>query len=130
MSNSISLPIYYTVEYKTKEPKTFLVSLNWFRNAYHHEQNTVKRYYHDLIKHSIVTAPISSTYKLDIKVFYKNPQSDGSNIAAMFEKFFLDALQELKIVQQDNVKYHLGTTWSVGGQDKDNPRCEIIVIPI
>jgi hypothetical protein len=43
----------------------------------------------------------------------------------MFEKFILDSFQTLGITNQDNVKYHLGTTWSVGGEDKLNPRVEI-----
>lgn len=43
----------------------------------------------------------------------------------MFEKFILDSLQSLNIVKQDNVKYHYGTIWSIGGQDTENPRVEI-----
>lgn len=43
----------------------------------------------------------------------------------MMEKYILDALQELNIVKQDNVKYHYGTIWSIGGQDTSNPRVEI-----
>lgn len=129
LKKMISLPIYYTKHYKTKPDKTILVNLNWYRNSYRFEQNEVKKYYHSLISTKILPSPIDTSYKLYIKVFYKNPSSDGHNIANMFEKFVLDALQELNIVKQDNVKYHLGTIWEVAGQDINNPRVEIEVIP-
>jgi hypothetical protein len=116
----LSLPIYYTKKYKTKEDKTFLVNLNWYRNAYRYEQNEVKKYYHNLIYNSIYSLDkVTDKYTLEIKVFYKNTSCDGHNIANMFEKFVLDAFQELNIVKQDNVKHHLGTIWSIGGQDKE-----------
>ena len=125
----LSLPIYFTNTYKTKDDKTFLVGMNWFRNAHHHEQNKVKKYYHELIEtHAANLAKCKGTYTLDIQVYYKNSACDGSNIASLMEKFVLDALQQFEIVEQDNVKYHLGTTWSVAGQDKENPRCEIQII--
>ena len=121
----LALPIYYTKTYKTKPDKTILVGLNWFRNAVHFEQNEVKKYYHDLIASSVLPPPTSGPYRLEIIVYYKNSACDGSNIASMFEKFILDSFQTLNIVKQDNVKYHYGTIWSIGGQDTTNPRVEI-----
>ncbi len=122
-----TLPIYYTKTYKAKPAKTTLVGLNWFRNAMHFEQNEVKKYYHDLVASSPLPPPIPGPFRLEIVVYYRNPASDGSNIAAMFEKFTLDSLQTLNIIQQDNVKYHYGTIWSIGEQDKLNPRVEITI---
>ncbi len=69
-------------------------------------------------------------YKLHIKLYYKNPNSDGSNIVAMMEKFTLDALQEHGITTNDTVNYHVGTTWEVVGQDKLNPRVDIEILPV
>lgn len=106
-----------------------MVALNWYRNAFHHEQNEVKTYYHELIASGDLPDPVQGTYTLDIVVYYRNSVSDGSNISSIFEKFVLDSLQTLNITQQDNVKHHLGTTWSVGGCDKENPRVEITLIP-
>lgn len=121
----ISLPIYYTKHFKTKPSKSFLVGLNWWRNAYHHEQNEVKKHYHALIAVSVLPSPVSGPFQLEILLYYKNSASDGSNVCPMMEKYILDALQELNIVKQDNVKYHYGTIWSIGGQDTSNPRVEI-----
>lgn len=123
---SINLPIYYTQTFKTKKDSTFLVGMNWYRNAHYHIQNKVKHYYHELV-------PDINTnfdkYKLKIDLYYKNPNSDGANICSMMEKFVLDALQEYKTVENDSVKYHLGTTWEVIAQDKLDPRVEITIIP-
>lgn len=125
---NIILPIYYTKEYKTKPDKTFLVGLNWFRNAYRYEQNSVKQHYHTLVRDQLSNFTTTfKTYELDLKVFYKNASSDMSNCLALIEKFVLDALQELGITPGDTVKHHVKTTYQVAGQDKTNPRCIITV---
>lgn len=129
-SQTFSIPIYYTFEYKTKKDKTILVGMNWYRNTSFHPSNQVKKYFHEYIanvtKH---LTPIEDTFHLSIAIYYKNPTCDGANIASLAEKFVLDALQSLDIIQQDNVKYHLGTSWHVAGQDKESPRCEITLEP-
>lgn len=127
----IELPIYYTAEYKTKPSKTFLVSMNWYRNAHYHLQNKVKQYYHELIAAKIPrNASQYNTFVLDIGLYYKNVNSDGSNICSMMEKFVLDALQELGIIPNDNIKFHKGTTWHVKAKDQENPRVVIKVIEV
>ena len=124
---TLQLPIYYTKKYKTKPDKTIMIGMSWYRNAFHHEQNEVKKHYHDLIASSVLQSPISGPFRMEIVVYYKNPASDGSNIASVFEKFILDSLQTLNIIVQDNVKYHYGTIWTIGGQDTTNPRVEITI---
>lgn len=66
---------------------------------------------------------VQEQFKLKLQIYYKNASCDGANIAALIEKFSLDALQECGIIANDNVKYHLGTTWEIVKQDKENPRC-------
>lgn len=125
----LNLPIYYTQEFKTKPSKTFLVGLNWYRNAHHFIKNEVKRHYHHLVSEQIGSFKVKGEYTLSLYIYYKNTNCDGSNIASLMEKMVLDALQEYAVVEQDNVKFHQGTTWSIAGQDKLNPRCEIEVLP-
>ena len=118
----IVLPIYW----QKSSSKTILVSLNWYRNAFYHEQNNLKQYYHQLVGEQLEgISPISGPFQLDLSLYYKNPNCDGSNIASMMEKVVLDALQEHQIIINDNVKYHLGSTWRMSAQCKTNPRCEI-----
>ena len=134
MSNliNLTLPIYYTQEYKTKNDKTFLVGMNWMRNAYFHQQNQVKQHYHKLIKQQldgIDLVPIADKFTMQINIYYKNINSDPSNISSLMEKFTLDALQELNLIVNDNSKYHYSTSWFSIEQDKLNPRVEITISP-
>lgn len=122
----ITLPIYWN-----NSKKTILLSQNWFRNAHFYEQNRAKQEFHQLVSDQLEgISPISGQFRLELSLYYKNPNCDPSNICSIIEKFLLDALQEHKIIVNDNVKYHLGSTYSVIGQDKTNPRCEIIILPI
>ena len=124
----LSLPIYWTKG--VHSPKSILVGINWFRNAHHFEQAKFKRDFHELLSSQLYNvAPISSTYTMNYRIYYKNPSCDGSNIVALIEKVVLDSFQQAGILQSDTVKFHLGSTWSIAGQDKQNPRCEIEIIP-
>jgi len=124
---NLTLPIYYTKTYKTKKDKTFLVGLNWYRDANHFIQNEVKKHYHSLVENQKVEESYPGAYSLWIKLYYKNPIADGHNIVAVVEKFVLDALQGCSVTKNDNVRTHLGTFWFVDEQDKDNPRVEITI---
>lgn len=127
----ITLPIYWTQVYKTKPNKTCLVSINWYRNAHFHAQNAMKKHFHELVSTQMRNKkPQVGKFTLAIKIYYKNSNCDGANIAALMEKFTLDALQEQEVILNDNVQYHLGSTWEVAGQDKDNPRCLITITNI
>lgn len=125
---SISLPIYYTQEFKTKDDKVWLVGDNAFRNWHYHLKNDVKQHYHDLVKEQLEGAEaIDGPFKVEIVLYYKNVNSDPSNIISRMEKFSLDPLQELGLIKNDNMKFHHGTSWGEPIKDRDNPRCEIVV---
>ena len=125
----LELPIYYTIDYKTKPSKTFLCGINWFRNAYYHEQNKIKTHFEDLISDQVKSLPIKtlSQFTVEYTLYYKNSSCDPSNIIALIEKFVLDGLQKTNHLTQDSVKYHLGSSFTIGGQDKENPRVDITV---
>ena len=120
----ITLPIYWS----QSGSKTVLVSMNAYRNWHFHTSNKFKRDFHELVGNQLDgLTPIQGQFRLSISIYYKNPNCDGANIAALIEKVVLDALQEHNIIINDNVNYHLGSTWSIAGQDKTNPRCIIII---
>ena len=129
MNSAFTMPIYWVDEKKTKKSTTHLVGMNFYRNCHYHTKNKLKQ---DLEAHLVASSNgytlIPGKFTLNCKLYYKNPSCDGSNIIALMEKVFLDFAQNYGIIEQDNVKYHLGTTWSVAGQDKENPRCEIQII--
>jgi hypothetical protein len=124
---TLTIPVYFTNVYKTKPSKTFLVSLNWYRNAFYHEQNKVKKYFHDLIEDQLVgnTTVIPDKYKVSYSYYYKNSASDLANVTPMCSKWVNDVLQDLNIVQNDNVKFLVEETHKAIAQDRENPRVDI-----
>ena len=125
---TIVLPIYYIQEFKTKANKTHLVGMNLYRNAHHFLQNAMKKYFQELVLEQLPTVEQQlKQFTVNYKVYYKSPVCDGSNIVALIEKFYLDAIKTHGLISDDNVNYHVGSTWSVAGQDKENPRIEIAI---
>ena len=124
-SYDLVLPIYWTKTYKTKKDKTVLVGMNFYRNAHYFDQNALKQEIGDFVKEQVEGLNIYGPYTLHLYLYYKNSNCDGANICSLIEKIVLDALQTFKVVEQDNVKFHKGTTWEIVKQDKENPRCEI-----
>ena len=125
---TVVLPIYYIQEFKTKANKTHLVGMNLYRNAHHFLQNAMKKYFQELVLEQL--PPVEQQLKqftVNYKVYYKSPVCDGSNIVALIEKFYLDAIKVHGLISDDNVNYHLGSTWSITEQDKENPRIEIAI---
>jgi len=123
----LTLPVYYTQEFKTKKSKTFLVGMNWYRNAFFHAQNTVKQHYHSLITNQLPSDKTYSEYQVTYTYYYKSKVSDLMNVVSLQSKFLNDALQSAGIVINDNVQYCKREIAVVGSQDKLNPRTEITI---
>ena len=124
------IPCYYTQTFKTKADKTFLVNLNWYRNAHHFIKNEVKKAYNELIitylKDNDIK-PIKGKYELAFEYYYKNAVSDLDNVCAMANKHCNDAFQAYGLVENDNVKHCVKSAYYVKTQDKENPRIEVYV---
>lgn len=122
----ITLPIYWQQSSK----KTVLTSMNSYRNWHYHVASKFKRDFAELVKSQVSTTDTLSKYRLEIQLYYKNKNCDGSNIIPLIEKVLLDALIDINVLTNDTVQQHIGTTWSAVAQDVTNPRCEIQVIPL
>ena len=125
---TVVLPIYYIQEFKTKANKTHLVGMNLYRNAHHFLQNAMKKHFQELVLEQL--PPVEQQLKqftVNYKVYYKSSVCDGSNIVALIEKFYLDAIKTHGLISDDNVNYHVGSTWTIIKQDKENPRIEIAI---
>ena len=103
--------------------------MNWYQRANRFQIDEVKKAYHELIRSKLLSnkEKIKGSYQVRYKYFYKNDNSDLKNVTSVIDKFFNDALQELGIVKNDNVKYFKESIDRVGGMDKKNPRVEIEV---
>lgn len=127
MSNTevYTLPIYW---FQSKKKKV-LVGMNAYRNWHYQVSAKFKRDFSELVTEQVSSdyVPITGPYTLHIKLYYKNSNCDGSNVIALIEKVFLDALITAGVVVNDTVQLHKGTTWEVVQQDKTSPRCELTV---
>lgn len=101
--------------------------MNWYRNAHYSEKNMAKQYFHEAVSDQSWESPTLKKFSVEYKLYYKNKNCDPSNIIALIEKFALDGLKECGCITDDSVKYHTGSSWIVAEQDRDNPRCEIII---
>ena len=122
----ITLPIHHTQTFKTKKDKTFLVGMNWYRNAHFLVTNKVKHYYHELVAKQIKGKTFNKV-KLLYQVYVGRNGTDGHNIRAVIEKFFLDGLVECGALKDDDISHVIGDT-SEYYIDSSNPRIEITII--
>ena len=126
MQIKLTSPIYWTQTFKTKKDKVWLVGMNNYRNWHYHTSNKFKKEFGEVFKQQLSDISIKDQFTLHMDLYYKRI-CDGSNVVPLIEKVLLDVLQEEGVIVQDNVQYHLGTSWKVGGQDKNNPRIEITI---
>ena len=143
---TISLPVYYTIEYKkpkttkvkqkdgrykikTIDSRTFLVALNWYRNENPFTLDDVKQHYHKLVLEALQSKNfvIPDKYSTSYKYCYKSSVSDAGNVISIIEKYVLDGLKECGVITDDSVKYHIRSDgWTIE-EDKTNPRLEITI---
>jgi hypothetical protein len=121
----IELPIHYTLDFKSKKSKKFLVGLNWYRNAHYRLNNVVKQHYHDLVKEKIGSNKFKKV-RIEYNVYVARGGTDGPNVRSVIEKYFLDGLVESGAIKDDSIEYVLGDS-SNYYLDRDNPRIEIII---
>lgn len=120
----LELPIYTN----TTKKKTVLISMNWYRNAHFQTESKVKKYYHQLVFALLKKGnKLKGKIKVHYKLYYKNSRSDLMNVVSVVDKYLLDALQEAKIIENDNVLTYQECHIEVAGQDKINPRLVVIL---
>lgn len=103
--------------------------MNWYKMAYYYDQNAMKKDFHELVSDQCWECGKLDKFVVKYKLYYKNKACDPSNIIALVEKFALDGLKECGCIIDDNVKYHVSSSWEVIEQDKEDPRCELEILP-
>lgn len=122
--------VYYIQEFKTKEDKVMLLSLNDLLNMYYKVRNNMKQYYNDIFMETIKAAnypQFPDKYEVAYVYYYRNDASDLTNVCTVISKFFLDAAQKAGLVMEDNVKVCRKESFIVGDKDIINPRVEIYI---
>ena len=119
----LTLPIYY----KTKKSK-ILVGMNKYERMYFIDRNNMKEYYYSLIRSIVGRRSVEGKITTHYTLYYKNKLSDAPNVVAVIDKMLMDGLQECGAIKDDNVQHYISSSWSLGGEDKNNPRIEIKVV--
>lgn len=88
----------------------------------------MKKHFQDLVIEQLPpVVEVIQQFTVTYKLYYKSPVCDASNIVALIEKFYLDAIKEHGLIIDDNVNYHISSSWQVIAQDKTNPRIEVTI---
>ena len=126
MVDIVTAPVAIHLLRKTKKDKRVPISLSWYRNCHHRENNEVKKYYKQLLKPQIDLLPKYTHPEITYIWFSKDKRKgDLGNHTSVHQKFFEDALVELGHVDGDDWRYITIAHQEFGGFDKYNPRVEI-----
>lgn len=128
----LELPIYQEITTgrgENKKRKSILIGVNNYRNWHYQIECKMKHTYTDLVKTRLkrVKQCLKENVRVSYNLYYKNSRMDLMNVISIIDKYLMDALQEMKIIENDNVKNYVECVSRVAGEDRANPRVEIIV---
>tara|TARA_R110000803_G_scaffold67733_2_gene129488 strand:+ start:265 stop:651 length:387 start_codon:yes stop_codon:yes gene_type:complete len=124
MEIDLPLEVYYS------KKKKFILNLNNYRNAHYRVLSISKRLYSDNLVPRLkgfdsFTEPVSLTYTYYAR---SNRRLDISNPCSIIDKFTCDALVKAEILEDDSFKQIKEVVYKFGGVEKDNPRCELVIL--
>ena len=108
-----------------KKVKNYWLNLNSYRNWKFHLNNSLKVQFKDELELSHLK-PIEGKVKVSYTFYYPDKRlRDLDNSMAVISKFTLDALVETGILEDDNYLNVVEVKATLGGIDKEYPRCEV-----
>ena len=124
MKIDLPIEVYYS------KKKKFILNLNNYRNAHYRVLSISKRLYSDNLVPRLkgfdsFTEPVSLTYTYYAR---SNRRLDISNPCSIIDKFTCDALVKAEILEDDSFKQIKEVVYKFGGVEKDNPRCELVIL--
>ena len=124
------MPIIAPLKVKQTKKKSFILNLNVYRNAHYHTLNNTKKEYKKMVESQIkglpmIDVPVVITYKLFPPT---RRRMDLSNVLAIHDKYFCDALVELGKLPDDTYEWIPQVVYRFGGVDRSNPRVEISIV--
>lgn len=156
VSFSFSLPIYLRLansEFKNRKvysrklkkrvrkqgrTKVYTLSLNNYSQWKYILRNNLKRKFYQeiqpqiqLIREKLLERKrmmLQRPLELNLRLVAKNDRCDLDNFTSVVTKFFLDALQEEKLLEQDDFNSVVSLNYRSGWIDKDNPRMEVELV--
>lgn len=132
----LSLPLSVVIHRKRKDDRKFILNINNYRNTHHQVLNAAKKLYVEEVMAALAEAgyragvrmkgPLEFRYTLFPRTIRL---TDVANPCSVIDKFTCDALVHLKVIEDDNYHVIRRTVYQFGEVDKNNPRCELEVVP-
>lgn len=105
--------------------KNFTPNLNSYRNAHHMVLAKAKREYAKIIKEQLKDVEPFERIQVTLTAYPPTARAFDPDNMAPHIKFTLDAIVDMRVIEDDNYKFVVRTIHEVGGIDKENPRVEI-----
>tara|TARA_R110000822_G_scaffold14172_6_gene50110 strand:+ start:1146 stop:1547 length:402 start_codon:yes stop_codon:yes gene_type:complete len=125
---AFSVPIMLEVGGQTK--KKYYLNLNGYRNWHFQLNNQLKKMFKIVVAEDIrKLSRVDNVCKVTYTIYYPTKRAfDIDNIGSVITKFTHDALVEFEILEDDNYNFVNEISYKFGGVDKDNPRCDVVII--
>jgi len=125
---AFSVPIMLEVGVNTK--KKYYLNLNGYRNWQFQLNNQLKKLFKITVAEDIrKLSRVDNVCKVTYTIYYSTKRAfDIDNIGSVITKFTHDALVEFEILEDDNYNFVNEIVYKFGGVDKDNPRCDVVII--
>jgi hypothetical protein len=125
---TISVPLSVPV---TKKGRHWHLNLNQYRNTHFQTLNKAKATFHEIVKPRLQSLPRMNAVNLVYTLFPRNNQlCDTNNICSIVDKFFSDTLVSCGIIEDDNFRIVVKSTFEYGEIDKSDPRVEVTITPV
>ena len=123
---SFIIPLHIVVSKKTD--KRVLLTLNKVIGINSFLWNKIKKNISNYIIDTSpkIHLPIYGEYETICIYHWRNKKSDLSNISPVIMKIFLDVMQDMDIVKEDNIQFHVKNTDIVGDRVSE-PALKIII---
>lgn len=111
---------------QTSKNKRFTLNINQYRNAHHFTLSKAKNEFNECIYALGLPKKQFNKIQVDYTVYAKtNRAYDLMNVISIVDKFLMDALIKIGMIEDDNISRVIFPTAKHGGVDKENPRIEV-----
>jgi len=123
------LPLEVMIPRKTREDKKIILNLNIYRNSYHFTLNAAKKEMLEHVRRALPGGdPPVPPFRFIYTIFPPTGRAfDLGNVGSIIQKFTDDALVELGLIKDDNMKIISEVVYRFGGVDKEAPRAELYI---
>jgi hypothetical protein len=126
--DTITYDLPLSIETGVRKKKKHYLNLNLYRNMPFHLNNNLKKATKKIVEEVCPEFRFETFELLYTLYLPDNRLRDISNVCCVIDKYQTDALTELGYIPDDNYKHLPKVTYTVGGVDTENPRCEVRVI--